>query len=68
MAPAGSYSGSRDQEDLSSKPARANGSQDSCLKKTSHKNRAGEVAQGVGLEFKPHFVPTKKKKKKKSMT
>jgi hypothetical protein len=31
-------------------------------RKTLHKNRAGEIAQGEGLEFKPS---TEKKKKKK---
>jgi hypothetical protein len=47
-----SYSGGRDQEDRSSKPAQANSSRDPILKKTSQ-NRVGGVAQGVGSEFKP---------------
>jgi hypothetical protein len=42
-----SYSGSRDQEDCNSKPARANSSYP---EKTDHKYRAGGVAQGEGLE------------------
>jgi hypothetical protein len=34
------------------KPAKANSSRP-YLEKTHHKKRAGEVAQGVGPEFKP---------------
>jgi hypothetical protein len=30
-----------------------------------HKKRAGEVVQGVGLEFKPHTAKRKKKKIRK---
>jgi hypothetical protein len=48
-----SYSGSRDQEDLGSKPAQANSSMKPYLEKTLHKNKAGGVAQGEGPEFKP---------------
>jgi hypothetical protein len=33
------------------------------LKKTHHKNRAGGVAQGEDLEFKPQYLQKKKKKK-----
>jgi hypothetical protein len=33
--------------------ARQNSSVRPCLKKSLHKNRAGGVAQGEGLEFKP---------------
>jgi hypothetical protein len=40
------YSGSRDQ---------ANSLKDTISKKTHHKNRAGGVAQGEGLEFKPQY-------------
>jgi hypothetical protein len=47
-----SYSGGRDQEDLDLKSAPTNNSQDTILKKPITK-RAGEVAQGVGPEFKP---------------
>jgi hypothetical protein len=47
-----SYSGGRDQEDLSSKPAQANSSRD-LSRKTLHKNRTGGVVQGEGPEFKP---------------
>jgi hypothetical protein len=47
-----SYSGGRDQEDHSSKPARGNIAARPYLKKTLHKNRAGGVAQGEGPEFK----------------
>jgi hypothetical protein len=53
-----SYSG-RDQEDRSSKPVQANSSQDSISKKQNKTKtitkRAGRVAQGVGLEFKPQY-------------
>jgi hypothetical protein len=52
-----SYSGSRDQEDHSLKPFRANRPY---LEKKKSQKRAGEVAQGAGLEFNPHT--TKKKK------
>jgi hypothetical protein len=48
-----SYSGGRNQEDRGSKPIQANSSQDPISKKTSSQKRAGGVAQGVGLEFKP---------------
>jgi hypothetical protein len=49
-----SYSGSRDQEDHSLKPAQGNSSVRSYLEKSLHKNRAGGVAQGVGPEeFRP---------------
>jgi hypothetical protein len=37
-----SYAGGRDDEDLSSKSARANSSQDPILKKTHHKKGLGE--------------------------
>jgi hypothetical protein len=50
-----SYSGGRDQEDHGSKPAQANSLQDPILKKTHHKERASEAAQGVGPEFKPQY-------------
>jgi hypothetical protein len=48
-----SYSGDRDQEDHSLKPAQANSSKDSILKKKKSQKRAGGVAQGAGPEFKP---------------
>jgi hypothetical protein len=47
-----SYSGGRDQEELSSKPAWINSSRDPILKNLFTK-RAGEVAEGIGPEFKP---------------
>jgi hypothetical protein len=47
-----SYSGGRDQEDHGSKTAWANSSWDPILKKKLQ-NRSGEVAQGVGPDFKP---------------
>jgi hypothetical protein len=53
-----SYSGGRDQEDHSSKPAWANSSRDPILKNPSRK-RAGEVAQGEGPEFKPQYLKNK---------
>jgi hypothetical protein len=37
--------------------------QDPILKKTHHKKRAGEVAQGVGPEFKLQYHREKKKRK-----
>jgi hypothetical protein len=48
------YSGGREQEDHSSKPAWATSSEDLPQKKPSQK-RAGRVAQGVGPEFKPQY-------------
>jgi hypothetical protein len=56
-----SYSGGRNQEDRGSKTAKANSSRDPILKNL-HKNRAGEVAQGEGPEFKPKYRKKKKKK------
>jgi hypothetical protein len=47
-----SYSGGRDQEDHSLRPAWANSSRAPILKNPITK-RAGGVAQGVGPEFKP---------------
>jgi hypothetical protein len=49
-----SYSGGRDQEDHGLKPAQANSSQDPILRKLITK-WVGEVAQGVGPEFKPQY-------------
>jgi hypothetical protein len=46
-----SYSGGRDQEYCSSKPAQVNSWQDPILKNPSQK--AGATLQGVGSEFKP---------------
>jgi hypothetical protein len=54
-----SYSGGRDQEDTSSKPAQANSSQDPISKKKSQK-RTGGVTQGVGPEFEPQNCKKKK--------
>jgi hypothetical protein len=54
-----SYSGGRDQEDLSSKSAQANSLRDPILKK-NHKKRTEGVAQGIGPKFKPQY---KKKSK-----
>jgi hypothetical protein len=53
-----SYSGGRDQEDPSSKPAWVNSSQDTLKKKKKKKKsqkRVGRVAQGGGPEFKFHY-------------
>jgi hypothetical protein len=55
-----SYSGGRDEGDCSSKLV--NSSRDPTLKK-KRKKRAGGVAQGVGLEFKPQYWKKKKKEK-----
>jgi hypothetical protein len=48
------YSGGRDQKNHSLKPAWANSLRDPISKKKSQK-RAGEVAPGVGPEFKPQY-------------
>jgi hypothetical protein len=51
-----SYSGDRDQDDLSSKP-------ETPSQKTLHKNKAGGVAQqGEGPEFKLQYQKTNKQK------
>jgi hypothetical protein len=50
-----SYSGGRDQEDQSSKPARANSLQDPISKKPIMRKGAAGVAQGAGPEFKPQY-------------
>jgi hypothetical protein len=47
-----SYSGGRDQENCSLKPAWAGSSQDPILKTLSQKNWTGKVAQDEGPEFK----------------
>jgi hypothetical protein len=49
-----SYSGIRDQDDRSSKPAQANSSVRHYLDKTLHKKEL-VVVQGVGPEFKPQY-------------
>jgi hypothetical protein len=56
-----SYSGGRDQEDGSSKPAQVNSSCDPILKIRNIK-RVGGVAQSVGPQFKPWHCKKKKKK------
>jgi hypothetical protein len=56
-----SYSGSRDQEDRSSKPAWAKSSEDPISKNLSQKRAVG-VAIGVGPEFKLQYWKKKKKK------
>jgi hypothetical protein len=48
-----SYSGDRDQEDQGLKPVGANNCETLSRKSPTHKKRAGGVAQGVSLEFKP---------------
>jgi hypothetical protein len=59
-----SYSGGRDQKVCGSKPAWANSSQDPILEKPNIK-RAGDVAQGVGPKFRPHYCKNKQTKKPK---
>jgi hypothetical protein len=59
-----SYSGSRNQEDHSSKPAQTNSSRDPISKKPS-KKRAGRMAQDIGSEFNPSMQKKKKERKKK---
>jgi hypothetical protein len=53
------YSGGRDQDDWSSKPAWANSLRDPILKKPITK-KDSSVAQGVGTEFKAHYRKRKK--------
>jgi hypothetical protein len=53
-----SHSGGRDQEDRGLKSAG-----ETLSRKTLHKNRVGEVAQGEGPEFKPSTGRKKKKPK-----
>jgi hypothetical protein len=55
-----SYSGRREQEDHSSKPAWANSLQNP-ISKIPNTKRAGGVAQGVGSELKPWYHKKKKK-------
>jgi hypothetical protein len=54
-----SYSGGKNQEDYSSKPAQPNSLWDPISKKTFHfkkkKKKAGGLAQGVGPQFKPQY-------------
>jgi hypothetical protein len=59
-----SYSGGRDQDDYSSKPAQANISRDP-ISKIPNANRAGGVAQGVSPAFKPWYHKNKTKTKAK---
>jgi hypothetical protein len=55
-----SYSGGRDQEDHSSKPAQANSSEDPITEKPITKDWAGGVARDEGPEFKPQYSKKKK--------
>jgi hypothetical protein len=57
-----SYSGGRDQDDCSSKPARANSSRDPILKNPITKNWTSGVAQSEGPEYKTQYHKKKKKK------
>jgi hypothetical protein len=54
-----SYSGGRDQEERSLKPAWANSLQDPISKNPITKSWADGVAQGEGSEFKPQYRPKK---------
>jgi hypothetical protein len=58
------YSGGRDQEDLGLKPAQVNSSRPHLLKKQNKnpttKKRAGEVAQGIGPQFRSNTNTGKK--------
>jgi hypothetical protein len=60
-----SYSGGRDQEDRSLKPAQAYSSVRAYLKKSLSYKWAGGVAEGEGPEFNPKYH--KKKKKRSSV-
>jgi hypothetical protein len=55
-----SYSGGRDQEDHSSKPAQANSLQDP-ISKLPITKRTGGVTQGLGPKFKPQYQRGKKR-------
>jgi hypothetical protein len=55
-----SYSGGRDQEDHSLKPAQANSSQNPILKIPNGIKKAGGIAQDVGPKFKPWYHKKKK--------
>jgi hypothetical protein len=55
-----SYLGGRDQEDCGSKPAWANSARNPILKIPNTK-MVGELAQGVGSEFKSQYWEKKKK-------
>jgi hypothetical protein len=59
-----SYSGGRNQEDYSSKPAQANSSRDP-IKKTPSQKSAGGMTQGVDPEFKIQYRKKKKKRKER---
>jgi hypothetical protein len=61
------YSGGRNQENHSLKPAWANSLQDLISKKPFTKNDC-EVAQNVGPEFKPQSSKKKKQEPKDSVT
>jgi hypothetical protein len=63
-----SYSGGRDQKDCSLKPAWANSSMRSYLKKNPSQKRAGGVAQGKGPEFKTQYQKKKKKWRQRRQT
>jgi hypothetical protein len=56
-----SFSGGRDQEDPSSKPAWANSSQDSILKKPIPKKGLAEWLKGKALSSNPSTTRKKKK-------
>jgi hypothetical protein len=55
-----SYSGGRNQEDHSSKPAWGNSSQDPISKNPITKNWGGGVAQGESPELKPQYHKKRK--------
>jgi hypothetical protein len=57
-----SYSGGRGLQDQVSKSVRTNRSRDPMAGgEALHKKRAGGVAQGLGLKFKPEYHKKKKK-------
>jgi hypothetical protein len=59
-----SYSGGRDQEDHSSKPAWQIVHETLSRKKKPSPKKAGRVAQGVGPEFQPQYHKKEKERKK----
>jgi hypothetical protein len=61
-----SYSGGRDQDNHSSKPAWATSLQDPISTNAQHTHKRAGVVQGVGLESKkPQYFKKKKKEKGK---
>jgi hypothetical protein len=61
------YSGGRDHEDHSSKPA-GQIVRETLSQKHPSQKRAGGVAQGVGPEFKPQYCRKKRKERRENIS